>query len=577
MNALKVLNAAAAHFFSWVWNQAQRNWGQVALCAFLGLVLDIVIFAVIISNGWGTAILIDTVLNMFFWGLLSLGAGIIAGGAGIATERLTPGIQNDPKVFAFSVWGAGSAITLAFGGVGSASLLLHTERSPMAFWTLVLVGIVTHFLVKDSTRAPVWLKNFFENVYITTLTIGFIGTLLAVIVPPIFRTIMHVLSLWCQGSVVAIDDVGMKGYSVLTGAFGWLAILLFALWLLSRFGMINVPFKRGAETAVEGGKVVLSTSVIIVAVVMLIIILFVVLGGGGHGSLVSGVVGFPKFGTGHIIPFLVVVGVFFILGSWLLNAGSSVKGNAFWGILGVLLVSILITAFAGGCAQGIMGMHPSQNMTSELGTPPNTTGWYQIEFEILPHRISTNEKIFGLKVPRGDVLPYLFEDGTKILIVHNDGYISSNLGKALADRTLEGYPYKHPCKADSMLPYPNQLEVLDCFVSTRYACDTCQVQRPVLSFETPGGQPCTGEEIKTGKVFTVHGTRVAVGRVNSWYDGQPIGKYREVILCSRKPRPYTVVTTAALLPKPGTMLTTSSPFRIRVFLLYYEYRQFSCC
>lgn len=272
----------------------------------------------------------------------------------------------------------------------------------------------------------------------------------------------------------------------------------------------------------------------------------------------------------HPISVIVIVVVFLLILGYIAKMwGAFTKGGGVIFLVLALLGLIPLWWFCEDRIPAILGMRHSQHMTSEAVTLPNTTWVAEATFEIRPYRVNK----FSLELPRGDVLPLLLEDGTLVRVKRNWGYINSNLGLAMADTSLDGLvKYRHSCRFDSALYMPAQREISTWFVSTRYACDTCQVGRGVLSFETPGGPPCKGEEIKTGKIFTVHGESVAVGRVNAWYDGSPDGHYIVTLQFSKKPRPYNVVATTALLPKPGTMLTTSSPFRIRVFLLYCEYK-----
>jgi len=580
------------------WKFFQENWAN-RIAFVLGVALFPPIMLITTSLlGWTGASIFAFFLTLMLFGFFTVAGQIIGAGVGKAVDLVDRDKVNDSSRaahWAKSVGETGIKYTLLWAAL---TFVWKPGSDPGAFIMAFTIWVAAHvFLSKkikdegpEAAKGAQFWKDKLEALFITLL-LSTLGVLLYRWgMPRLWRTTIgrNIVALTRDIDIALDRDFRILGSIFADKILGPIMLPVMIFFLLGLAGFVAMhTVKKSTETVAGISRTIINKGLLVVlAVSMSLIALFFLMSalsaGGGQVSLASTAVGFPKFGTGYILPALVVITILFVLGFGLLKSISSAKANPFLGILGLLLTCILITAYVGGCAQGTMGMHPSQRMRSEVSSTklpsssplaeavtslPDTTGWYRVEFEILPHRITPNQKLFGFKIQRGDVLPYLFEDGTQILIVHNDGHISSNLGKALADRTLEGYPYKHPCKADSMLPYPNQLEALDCFVATRYACDTCQVQRPVLSFEKPGGPPCKGGEIKTGKIFTVLGESVAVVRVNSWYEGQQVGNYRVEILCSRKPRPYTVVASTVLLPKPGRCLP-HRPLFVPAFLCY---------
>ena len=443
-------------------------------------------------------------------------------------------------------------------------------------------------LKKKGTDGATKWQDRIEALFITLLFCGLANMLYLRFIPKAWRIMMGrnnpaFVNSW--GMTLSRDMVIVNkiGENPIMGPLVSLGVLLL---FLSFLGFVSLlAFKKSGEQVLGVSRdAAVKVLGLVCACALVLVLGFFVVGalvtGGGQASLASATAG-VNTGIDGMISYLwasIIVIVAFIpvlgCGRALVKKFSlgMLAGFIFFLVVGIMTVRTFVPA--------IMGIHPSQHMSSELNikTPADTTWVAEATFEIWPHRISFTDKL-ALKIPRGDVLPLLLEDGTIVRVKRNWGYIDSNLGLAMADTSLDGLvKYRHPCRFDSALYMPAQRELGTWFVSTRYACDTCQVSRGVLSFETPGGPPRKGEEIKTGRVFQVHGESVAVGRVNAWYDGSPDGHYIVTLQFSKKPRPYNVVATTALLPKPGTMLTTSSPFSYPSFSAILRIqRQFSCC
>lgn len=524
--------------------------------------------------GWTGANIFMLFVTMLMFTALLLGGQVIGAGVGKAVDILDRDKVNDSEraaKWANTVGTSGIIYTL----VWEALAFMWKPASDPGIFVIAFVTWLAAFFVlkkKGTDGAKKW-QDRIEALFITLLLCGLANMLYLRFIPKAWRIMLGrnnpaFVNSWGMTMSRDMVIVNKIGENPIMGPLVSLGVLVLFLSFLGFASLL--AFKKSGESVLGVSRDAAVKVFGLVCMITLVLVLgFFVLGalvtGGGQASLASATAG-VNTGIDGMISYLwasIIVIVAFIpvlgCGRALVKKFSlgMLAGFIFFLVVGIMTVRTFVPA--------IMGIHPSQHMSSELNikTPADTVWVAQATFKVWPHSITYGQKTFGLQIPRGDVLPLLLEDGTIVKVVSVWGAVTSNQGSSLADRSIEGDAWPpRPCYSDSLLPYPVQVEFNTWFASTRYASATAKVNRCILSFEKPGGPACAGAEIKAGSIFTVvDGPVVAVGHVNFWNDGSPpSGYYLVTLTFNRKPRPYNVATTTALLPKPGTMLTTSSPF-----------------